>query len=91
MAWISIGGFKNANDPPTMVLEMVVCNMSPVVCLFHRVELVALDVSDLRVHWSAVVGGYLPLTWEQVMLATYIQGSGLGLSEFGELVNKNVK
>ena len=47
--WIGIGKVKNTNNPPTMVLELVVCGSFPVVCPLHCVGLVLLGVSDPRV------------------------------------------
>ena len=55
---IGVGGMKNANDSSTMVLELVACDSSSVVCVFHRVGLVVLGVSGPRVDKSAVSSGH---------------------------------
>ena len=54
--WIGVGGVENAIDPPTMVLELIACDRSPVV----------LDASDPRVHKSAVSSGHPAFTREKV-------------------------
>ena len=54
MEWIGIGGVENAIGPPTMVLELIACDRSPLV----------LDASDSRVHKSAVSSGRPDFTRE---------------------------
>ena len=57
MKWVLIGGVENSNDSLTVVLELVACPSPSVVCLLHGVGFVVLDVSDSRVHESAMGGG----------------------------------
>ena len=43
MEIIEIGEVKNTDDPATVVLELIACDSSPAVSVFHQVWLV-LDV-----------------------------------------------
>ena len=55
--WVFVGGVKNSNDPPTVVLELVACHSPSVVCLLHGVGFVVSDISGPRVHESTMDGG----------------------------------
>ena len=54
--YVLVGGVENANDPLTVVFELIACNSPPVVSFLHSVGFVVLDIGDPCVYKSAMAG-----------------------------------
>ena len=54
LKWVLARKVKNANDPFTVVFELVTGNSPPVVRFFHGVWFVVLDVGEPRVRECAM-------------------------------------
>ena len=56
--WVRVGWTEDADNPFTVVLELVAYDTSPVVSLLHGMSFVVLDAGSPRVHEGTVGGGH---------------------------------
>ena len=61
---VGVGWVENADNPLTVVLEMIACDTCPMICLLHGMRFVGLNVGSSRVQESAVGGGHPALPRE---------------------------
>ena len=55
---VDVGLVESADNPLTVVLELIACDTSPIIRLFHSMKFVGLNVRSSRVQESAVGGGH---------------------------------
>ena len=62
--WVCVGWAEDADNPFTVVLELVDCDTSPIVSLLHGMRFVELDAGSPHVHEGAEGGGHPSLPRE---------------------------
>ena len=55
---VVVGWVENADNPLTMVLELIACDTSPIIRLLHGMRFVGLNVGSSRVQEGGVGGGH---------------------------------
>ena len=58
MEGVGVGWVENADNPLTVVLELIACDTSPIIRLLHGMRFVGLNVGTSIVQESAVDGGH---------------------------------
>ena len=64
MEEVGVGWVKNADNPITVVLELIACDTSPIIRLLHGMRFVGLNVGSSRAQEGAVGGGHAALPRE---------------------------
>ena len=59
-----VGWVEDADNPLTVVLELITCDTSPIISLLHGMRFVGLNVGSSRVQEGAVGGGHPALSRE---------------------------
>ena len=61
---VGVGWVENADNPITVVLELIACDTSPIIRLLHGMRFVGLNVGSSRAQEGAVGGGHPALPRE---------------------------
>ena len=61
---VGVGWVENAENPLTVVLELIACATSPIIRLLHGMRFVGLNVGSSSVQEGAVGGEHLALPRE---------------------------
>ena len=64
MEGVGVEWVESADNPLTVVLELIACDTSPVIRLLHGMRFVGLNVGSSLVQESAVSGGHPTLPRE---------------------------
>ena len=64
MEGVRVGWVEDADNPLTVVLELIACDISPIISLLHGMRFVGLNVGSSRVQESAVGGEHPALVGE---------------------------
>ena len=54
MGGVGVGWIENADNPHTVVLDLIACDTSPIIRLLHGMRFVGLNVGSSRVQEGAV-------------------------------------
>ena len=64
MEVVGVGWVENADNPLTVVLELIACDTSSIIRLLHGMRFVGLNLGSSRVQEGAVSGGHPALPRE---------------------------